>query len=148
MRQANGREVAGYGQGDQHRILRLIPHPGGLQCRTDCRATAVQHVLLCVGRVYRRLDHGRAQNNLRAVLGQLSPSGENFARTFIDLQEQRQEADYNPNAQVVRSDTINIIERAQTAIRDFARLSRAATLWAIGAEGFWTTLGARSQLMG
>ena len=75
-------------------------------------------------RVYRRLDHGRAQNNLRAVLGQLSPSGENFVRTFIDLQEQRQEADYNPNAQVVRSDTINIIERAQTAIRDFARLTQ------------------------
>ena len=75
-------------------------------------------------RVYRRLDHGRAQNNLRAVLGQLSPSGENFARTFIDLQEQRQEADYNPNARVVRSDTINIIERAQTAIRDFAQLTQ------------------------
>ena len=46
-------------------------------------------------RVYRRLDHGRAQNNLRAVLGQLSPNGENFARTFIDLQDRRQEADYD-----------------------------------------------------
>ena len=74
-------------------------------------------------RVYRRLDHGRAQNNLRAVFNLMSQSGENFARTFIDLQDQRQDADYNPNARVTRSDTINIIAQAQTAIRDFAQLT-------------------------
>lgn len=75
-------------------------------------------------RVYRRLDHGRAQNNLRAALNLLSQSGANFARTFIELQDQRREADYNPNAVVTRSDTINIIAQAQTAIRDFAQLSQ------------------------
>ena len=75
-------------------------------------------------RVYRRLDHGRAQNNLRGVLDQLSPSGENFARTFIDLQDQRQDADYNPNDQITRSATVNIIGQAQTAIRDFAQLTQ------------------------
>ena len=75
-------------------------------------------------RVYRRLDHGRAQNNLRAVLSQLSPNGENFARAFIELQDQRQNADYNPNIQLVLSDAINIIRQAQTAIRDFAQLSQ------------------------
>lgn len=75
-------------------------------------------------RVYRRLDHGRARNNLRAALNLLSQTGENFARTFIDLQEQRQEADYNPNARFIRSETINIIARAQTAIRDFAQLTQ------------------------
>ena len=75
-------------------------------------------------RVYRRLDHGRAQNNLRAILGQLSPSAENFARTFIDLQDRRQEADYDPNALVTRSGTLNIIARADTAIRDFAQLTQ------------------------
>ena len=75
-------------------------------------------------RVYRRLDHGRAQNNLRGVLGQLSPSGENFARTFIDLQDRRQEADYDPNAPITRSRTVNIIARADTAIRDFAQLTQ------------------------
>ena len=48
-------------------------------------------------RVYRRLDHGRAQNNLRAVLNLLSPAGENFARAFIELQDLRREADYDPN---------------------------------------------------
>ena len=75
-------------------------------------------------RVYRRLDHGRAQNNLRGVLGQLSPSGENFTRTFIDLQDRRQEADYDPNAPITRTRTLNIIARADTAIRDFAQLTQ------------------------
>ena len=75
-------------------------------------------------RVYRRLDHGRAQNNLRAALDLLSQSGANFARAFIDLQKDRQEADYNPNPQVVPSDALNIIARAQTAIRDFAQLTQ------------------------
>lgn len=75
-------------------------------------------------RVYRRLDHGRAQNNLRGVLGQLSPSEENFARTFIDLQDRRQEADYDPNAPTTQTRTLNIIARADTAIRDFAQLTQ------------------------
>ena len=74
-------------------------------------------------RVYRRLDHGRAQNNLRAVLPYLSPSGANFARTFIDLQRLRHEADYNPNAAIDLADTLNTISLAETAIRDFAQLT-------------------------
>ena len=48
-------------------------------------------------RVYRRLDHGRARNNLRAVLNLLSPPGAFFVSTFIELQDLRQEADYDPN---------------------------------------------------
>ena len=75
-------------------------------------------------RVYRRLDHGRAQNNLRAALNLLSQRGVNFARAFIDLQDRRQEAAYNPNPQVVPSDALNIIARAQTAISDFAQLTQ------------------------
>ena len=74
-------------------------------------------------RVYRRLDHGRARNNLRAVLNLLSPSGEFFASTFIELQDRRQEADCNPNAAIVHSDAVNIIALAETAIRDFAQLT-------------------------
>lgn len=74
-------------------------------------------------RVYRRLDHGRAQNNLRAILTQLSPNGENFVSTFIDLQKLRQDADYDPNAVISLSDTLNMIAQAETAITDFAQLS-------------------------
>ena len=75
-------------------------------------------------RVYRRLDHGRAQNNLRTALNLLSQRGVNFARAFIDLQDQRREADYNPATQVVRSDAVNIVARAQTAMRDFSQLTQ------------------------
>ena len=75
-------------------------------------------------RVYRRLDHGRARNNLRAILNLLSPAGENFARTFIELQNLRLEADYNPNATIISSDAVNAIAQAETAIRDFAQLTQ------------------------
>ena len=73
-------------------------------------------------RVYRRLDHGRARNNLRTILDQLSQPGRHFAETFIDLQDRRQEADYDPNATIVRSRTLNIIARADAAIRNFRHL--------------------------
>ena len=75
-------------------------------------------------RVYRRLDHGRAQNNLRAVLNLLSPSGAFFARTFIELQGMRQEADYDPNFSITHTRTFNAIAQAETAIRDFAQLTQ------------------------
>ncbi len=74
-------------------------------------------------RVYRCLDHGRTQNNLRGILNRLSQNGQNFARIFIDLKDQRDEADYNPNAPIIQSHTLNAISRAETAIRDFAQLS-------------------------
>lgn len=75
-------------------------------------------------RVYRRLDHGRTSNNLRAVLNLLSPPGAFFARTFIELQDLRQEADYDPNFTITHLNTVNIIAHAETAIRDFAQLTQ------------------------
>ena len=75
-------------------------------------------------RVYRRLDHGRARNNLRAVLNLLSQTGEYFARTFIDLQDLRQEADYDPNFSITRTITLNAIAQAETAIRNFVQLTQ------------------------
>ncbi len=74
-------------------------------------------------RVYRRLDHGRAQNNLRGVINQLSPPGENFARTFVDLQNLRQQADYDPHFSITDTITLNSIELAESAISAFALLS-------------------------
>ena len=75
-------------------------------------------------RVYRRLDHGRARNNLRAVLNLLSPPGAFFVSTFIELQDLRQEADYDPNFTITYLNTVNIIAHAETAIRDFALLTQ------------------------
>ena len=74
-------------------------------------------------RVYRRLDHGRARNNLRTVISRLSQAGARFARAFIDLQDRRHEADYDPTASVTPSRTLHIIAQAETAVRDFALLS-------------------------
>ena len=74
-------------------------------------------------RVYRRLDHGRAQNNLRAALPYLSQSGANFASTFIELQGIRHEADYAPNWEIDITGTLNMISLAETAIRGFAQLT-------------------------
>ena len=74
-------------------------------------------------RVYRRLDHGRAQNNLRTVLVLLSAGGGHFARTFTELQNLRPAADHDPNATITHSDAVNSIELAESAISAFARLN-------------------------
>ena len=74
-------------------------------------------------RVYRRLEHGRARNNLRADRNLLSQSGDDFVRTFIEAQGHRLEADYDPNAQLNLSLAVNIIARAETAVRNFAQLT-------------------------
>ena len=37
-------------------------------------------------------------------------------------QDYRREADYDPNASITRTRTLNIIAQANTAIRDFAQL--------------------------
>ena len=72
-------------------------------------------------RVYRALEHGVAYRQMRPTNDLIhGPSGiRNFARTFRFLQEQRHQADYDPYARFVRSDTIGIIEQAETAIEAF-----------------------------
>ena len=74
-------------------------------------------------RAYRRLEHGRARNNLGADRNLLSPDGHNFVRLFAEAQGHRLEADYDPNAQLNRSLAINIITRAEVAVRSFAQLT-------------------------
>jgi hypothetical protein len=74
-------------------------------------------------RVYRRLEHGMARNNLRAGLNLLSQNGDDFVRIFIETQGHRLQADYDPNAQLNLSLAVNIITRADAAIRSFALLT-------------------------
>ena len=74
------------------------------------------------GRVYRCLEHARARNNLRADRHLLSQTGDDIVRTFIEAQEHRLEADYDPNAQLNLSLAINIITQADTAVRNFIQL--------------------------
>ena len=52
----------------------------------------------------------------------LSLSGASFVCSFVDEQDQRRKADYNPNATFPRDDAINIIANAQRAIGQFPQL--------------------------
>ena len=74
-------------------------------------------------RAYRRLEHGRARNNLRADRNLLSQTGDEFVRILIEAQGHRLQADYDPNAQLNLSLAVNIIARADTAARNFAQLT-------------------------
>jgi hypothetical protein len=67
--------------------------------------------------IYRALSHTRAKSKLAAgnVAG-FPDSITDFAVTFLELQLQRENADYNPNATFSYSDTINTINRATNDI--------------------------------
>ena len=74
-------------------------------------------------RTYRRLEHGRARNNLRADRNLLSQSGDDFVALFIEAQGYRLQADYDPNAPVNLSLAANIVTRAGAAVRSFVQLT-------------------------
>lgn len=73
-------------------------------------------------RVYRRLEHGRARNNLNADRYLLSSAGDQFVRTFIEAQRERLTADYNPNAPVSLSNARNAVRQAEAALRNLPQL--------------------------
>ncbi len=68
-------------------------------------------------RTYRALDHGPAKNRMEQHLANLSPGMQTFATSFSVLQEQRHQADYDPDAFFRRSDAIALINRAENAIQ-------------------------------
>lgn len=69
-------------------------------------------------RTYRALDHGRARNQMNSSeISQFPVRMLDFAYTFVDLQRQRHDADYNPHATFTRSDTFSAIGRAEDAIQ-------------------------------
>ena len=74
-------------------------------------------------RTYRRLEHGRARNNLRADRNLLSQNGDDFVALFIEAQGYRMQADYGPNAPVNLSLAVNIVARADAAVRSFFQLT-------------------------
>ena len=71
-------------------------------------------------RTYRALDHGPAKNsfNSTSAMAMFPASLQDFGHTFIALQNQRHDADYNPQAVFQRSETVRAIERAEAAIGD------------------------------
>jgi len=75
-------------------------------------------------RVYRALDHGFAKNALnQSVIQALDPVAKTFADAFIELQEKRHTADYDPRAfPFGRRATRGYVEQARTAIDSLSKL--------------------------
>lgn len=63
-------------------------------------------------------------DHLKSLLGPLPIPAQlqTVAQAFVDLQEERHQADYNLDAQFIRADVINSVERVELAFRDWNRI--------------------------
>lgn len=68
---------------------------------------------------YRSLRHFRAQNPLHGWPHLFSSPVQNFAFVIGGIKEERENADYNPDATFVQNQVIAWIDRAERAISDF-----------------------------
>ena len=70
--------------------------------------------------IYRALAHTRARTKLApSNMASFPDAIADFAATFLDLQQQPDDADYNPNAIFTYSGTVNAINRADNDITGF-----------------------------
>ena len=68
--------------------------------------------------VYRALDHGSAKNACAQLRGLGFPGGLcDCGESFVQLQQARHDADYDPDHRVTRADTLSAIASAEIAIR-------------------------------
>jgi uncharacterized protein (UPF0332 family) len=83
--------------------------------------------------VYRALDHGFAKNACREVQNSDFPSDiRACASEFVELQEARHKADYDPAARFTRADALDWANRAEVAIAKLrAALRRERKVFAI-----------------
>ena len=74
---------------------------------------------------YRALDHGTAKNACRdrILLDRFPPEIQDFAYTFVDMQERRHAADYDPFAQFVKSEVKADIEVISQVIDGLSNVS-------------------------
>jgi hypothetical protein len=68
---------------------------------------------------YRALDHEFARGQINHGLVGFALEIEEFGNAFVSLQEARHLADYDPNADSTRFDTLRLIDRAEAAIIAF-----------------------------
>ena len=74
-------------------------------------------------RIYRGLDHTAARSALQSNRQYFSMPAQRFTRAFVDLQQHRHSADYNPNAVFTANDGAIHLDRAESAILGFAQIS-------------------------
>lgn len=75
--------------------------------------------------VYRALEHGVVKNRTgnQRIFSRFSPDIRDFASIFVELQDKRNNADYNPFATFSEADVEGDIDDAETAINNFERIS-------------------------
>ena len=66
-------------------------------------------------RTYRSLDHGPARSRLSGMRTLTVPAVQQFVMAFALLQEQRQNADYNPHSRYLRDQVVTLIDLAEAA---------------------------------
>lgn len=71
--------------------------------------------------VYRSLEHGYARNqcNNRAVMDRFPLEIQDFGVLFVRLQQERQAADYDPNASFSRYEAMRFVNEAARSIEAF-----------------------------
>ena len=119
---------------------RREPTQANLRRAVSTASYAVFHLLartaadLLIGRThnsawhlaYRALEHGNAKNacrNKQAMVG-FPPEIREFAKTFVVLQDARQQADYSYEKNYDRQDTLAVIDTAAGAITQFEGAGR------------------------
>ena len=75
-------------------------------------------------RIYRRLDHSHTREQLRQNRHNFSSDTRTFADLFLDLQNERHNADYNPQATFTPQTATIWLSKTQAAITDFLRTSQ------------------------
>ena len=70
---------------------------------------------------YRALDHCAAKRrcNNNQEMGKFTPEVQKFAEMFVDMQQQRHDADYNPNAAFTHSSVQQSVTEAKATITQF-----------------------------
>lgn len=77
-------------------------------------------------RTYRALEHRTAYRQLsESRLGNFSDQVRRFGSTFRDLQDSRHRADYDPRSYFSRTETLNLVVEAESAIRGFLTVTIA-----------------------
>jgi len=72
--------------------------------------------------VYRSLEHGFSKNACNdGAISQFPKEIEDFANTFVEMQEKRHKADYDPYKRLTRSSVLTDISKVEAAIGDFKK---------------------------
>ena len=74
-------------------------------------------------RIYRGLDHTTARRALQSNRQDFSTPARHFTDAFVDLQQLRHSADYDPNAVFTAIDGAMHLDRAESAILAFAQIT-------------------------